>query len=138
MTQTLFLCCAVMLSLVAANELRAQQGLSQVQQDFSTDPGWEGVKNRIIAADPPRIKQDFGWSKGKIGGIVWQSKTPAYYALPLDKALSYDDRFSFECTIAFLPVEKELSPKASNNAGNAYIGFFNHERQGYRPWSSAA
>ena len=39
-----------------------QEGLVQVHQDFSTDPGWESMNNRIVAEDPPTIKQDFGFS----------------------------------------------------------------------------
>jgi len=39
-----------------------QEGLVQVRQDFSKDPGWEFKNNRIEAQDPPTVKQDFGWS----------------------------------------------------------------------------
>jgi hypothetical protein len=39
-----------------------QGSLVQVHQDFSKDPGWESKNNRIVAEDPPMIKQDFGWS----------------------------------------------------------------------------
>lgn len=116
--------------------LLAQNDLVQVKQDFSNDPGWEGVQNRIIAKDNPTIKQDFGWADGKIGGVIWQSRTPAYYGLPLDRELSWDDPFSFSCQISFPSVGESPSPKAQPNGGNAYLGFFNAERQGYRPWSS--
>src|SRR5437870_4566056 len=92
-----------------------QEGLVQVHQDFSQDPGWEWKNNRIVAEDPPTIKQDFGWTPtdhsgpgtgetggtGEIGGTVWLSRTPAYYALPLNRPLSFNDKFSFSCRIAF-------------------------------------
>src|SRR5881397_2256478 len=81
----------------------AQDGLVQVQQDFSSDPGWEWKHNRIVAEEPPTIKQDFGWAptnhtgaaeSGEIGGTMWQSQTPAWYALPLNRPLSFNDKFS--------------------------------------------
>src|SRR5947208_4342688 len=86
----------------------------QVHQDFSKDPGWEWKDNRIVAEDPPTIEQDFCWrpsnhtgaaDSGEIGGKIWQSKTPAYYALPFDKPLSFKDKFSFSCRISFMPTE---------------------------------
>src|SRR5436190_24331504 len=39
-----------------------QDGLVQVHNDFSKDPGWEWKSNRIVAQDPPTITQDFGWA----------------------------------------------------------------------------
>ena len=78
----------------------AQGQLTQVHQDFSKDPGWEWKNNRIVAQDPPTVKQDFGWAPtnhtgsggpGKIGGRIWRSVTPAYYALPLNRPLSFKD-----------------------------------------------
>jgi hypothetical protein len=110
----------------------------QIHQDFSKDPGWEFKNNRIVAEDPPTIKQDFGWGAtdhigagtGEIGGTVWLSRTPAYYALPLGRPLSFNDKFSFSCRIAFMP--------QSGRAGAAYLGFFNHELQGWRVWNSMA
>src|SRR5690349_8662485 len=115
-----------------------QEGLVQVHQDFSKDPGWDWKNNRIVAEDPPTIKQDFGWSPtnhtgsgtGEIGGTVWLSRTPAWYAIPFNKPLSFNDKFSFSCRIAFMP--------QSDKAGAAYLGFFNHELQGWRVWNSMA
>src|SRR5438045_654399 len=85
----------------------AQTGLTQVHQDFSKDPGWEWKNNRVVAEDPPVIQQAFGWSgtdnlgggTGEIGGKLWQSQTPAWYGLPLNKPLSFRDKFSFSCRI---------------------------------------
>ena len=80
-----------------------QGSLVQVHQDFSRDPGWEWKNNRIVAEDPPVIKQDFGWSPtdhlgtgtGEIGGTIWLSRTPSWYALPINRPLSFKDKFSF-------------------------------------------
>jgi hypothetical protein len=121
--------------LVTGAELLAQDKLTQVRLDFSTDPGWESMNNRIEASNPPTIKQDFGWTNtnhtgagpGEIGGTIWRSRTMAYYALPLGKPLSFKDAFSASGKVTLMPCEK---------SGGAYIGFFNHERQEWRPWSS--
>src|SRR5687768_13099821 len=112
-----------------------QHELTQVQQDFSADPGWEGVNNRIIAEDPPTKTQDFGWSgtthstatPGEIGGTMWCSRTPAWYAMPLGRPLSYKDAFSASGRVAIRAIE-----------GTAYIGFFYSARQEWRPWSAIA
>ena len=61
---------------IASAEERGK--LVQVGQDFSTDPGWEGVTNRVECSDCPAITQDFGWSPtthaatspGEIGGVI--------------------------------------------------------------------
>src|SRR4051812_24091666 len=45
----------------------AQSGLASVHEDFSTDPGWEGVHNHVVATDNPTIRQDFGYRPGAIG-----------------------------------------------------------------------
>src|SRR5262249_44841190 len=122
----------VSLMLLAPFVSLAEDQLTQVHQDFNSDPGWEAVNNRVVASDPPTIKQDFGWAPtnhlgtgtgGEIGGTMWQSKTPAYYALPLNHSLSFKEPFSFSCRIAFMP---------SEGGGAAYLGFFNHELQGWR------
>ena len=128
---------AVVLALLilACCPVRADDGLVQVREDFSSDPGWEGMNNRIEASNPPTIKQDFGWSatnhtgggNGELGGRVHRSRTIAYYALPLGKPLTFKEKFSASGRIALMPAEK---------TGGAYIGFFNHARQEWRPWSS--
>lgn len=126
-----------MLMLRLAPAAFAQGEIVQVHQDFSTDPGWEWMNNRIEASNPPMIDQSFGWSAtnhtgvraGEIGGKIWRSRTPAYYAIPLGNPLSFKEPFSASGIVALMPGEK---------IGGAYIGFFNHERQEWRPWSSMA
>src|SRR5262245_26489893 len=117
-TVAVCICC-----LVIGAELRAQEKLTQIRQDFSTDPGWESLNNRIEASNPPTIKQDFGWSNtnhtgagpGEIGGTIWRSRTKAYYALALGKPLSFKDAFSASGKVTLMPCEK---------SGGLYIGFF--------------
>jgi len=41
-------------------------------EHFDRDSGWANSSNRMEASDPPTVKQDFGWSAGKIGGAVWR------------------------------------------------------------------
>jgi hypothetical protein len=128
-------CCVLLLAICFSAV--ADDELTQVHQDFSQDPGWDCVQNRVQASDPPTVKQDFGWSPtdhtgggtGEIGGMMWQSRTPAYYAMALNHPLSFKEPFSFSCKIAFTP---------NTGAGAAYLGFFNHELQGWRVWNSMA
>ena len=114
----------------------AQNTLTQIYEDFSTDPGWDWMNNRVEAEDPPTVHQDFGWSptnhtsagKGEIGGTIWRSRTKAYYAMPLGKPLTFKDAFSASGRVTLMPIDK---------TGGAYIGFFNHARQEWRPWNAA-
>lgn len=128
----------VLAGLIAPISARPEEGLVQVRQDFSVDPGWEWKDNRVVAADPPTVRQSFGWAStnhtgapaaGEIGGMVWQSRTPACYGLPLNRPLSFKDKFAFACRVAFMP---------DSGAGAAYLGFYNHEMQGWRVWNSMA
>ena len=109
----------------------------QIQEDFSADPRWDGWQNRVVGINNPMIEQDFGWSPtahasetpGEIGGVMYQSSTPAHYGLPFGKPLSFKDAFSASGKIAIMP---------GSNYGPAYVGFFNSQRQGWRPWNSLA
>ena len=99
-------------------------------EPFDRDPGWDNSSNRVEASDPPTVKQDFGWSAGAIGGRIWKSTTPAWYGMPLATPLSFQDAFSASGKIT--------ASRDKTGGGVAYLGFFNHERQGWRPWSSMA
>jgi hypothetical protein len=102
--------------------------LVQIHQDFSADPHWEAYHNRVVAENPPTKKQDFGWSgNGRIGGTIWVSRTPAWYAMPIGRPLSFKDSFSASGRISLRSI-----------GGSAYFGFFNSTRQEWRPWSSIA
>lgn len=129
----ILLFCLALLLPVAACAARPGE-LTQIHEDFSSDPGWDGVNNRIECENCPTVVQDFGWSPtnhaggkgGEIGGVVWRSTTPAWYAMPIGKPLSFKDSFSASGRLAVMP------PKM----GGAYFGFFSSERQGWRSWSS--
>jgi hypothetical protein len=109
--------------------------ITAVHEDFGRDPGWEGWNNRVRARNPPEIAQDFGWrpagrtgaGPAGIGGVIWRSSTPAYYAMPLGP-LSFRNSFSASGILA-------LSAPAEDGNG-FYIGFFSRERQGWRVWPS--
>lgn len=104
--------------------------LSLKTEHFDRDPGWDNSVNRVEASDPPTVTQDFGWSAGRIGGTVKRSMTPAWYGMPLERALSFKDAFTVSGKI--------VATRDPSGKGTAYLGFFNHERQGWRPWSTMA
>ncbi|MAT16359.1 MAG: hypothetical protein CMJ46_13940 [Planctomyces sp.] len=109
--------------------------LTQVEQNFSTDPGWNHYQNRIVGIEMPRVIQDFGWRNtnftgtgpGEIGGRVDNSRRQAYYAIPLGRPLTFDDELS---------ASGKLAVKHIGNRGVAYIGFFISHRHTWRVWSS--
>src|SRR5205085_12168742 len=47
---------------------------------FDQDPGREVFNNRVEPTHVPTVTQDFGWTKGAIGGRVTRAARPAYYA----------------------------------------------------------
>ena len=114
----------------SAGDALPQRALVQVHQDFTTDPGWEGVNNRVVCESCPTVTQDFGWgpasysggSGGDIGGTIVQSRTPAWYGMALGRPLSFRDRFSASGSIAIMAVE------GTEPSGAAYLGFFNSTR----------
>jgi len=107
-----------------------------ISENFDNDPGWENFNNRVECSDCPEITQDFGWSAtnnngdgtGEIGGTIWKSTTPAFYAMPIGKPLTFKDEFSASGKISI------IAP--SDEGFGFYFGFFNSERQGWRVWSS--
>ncbi len=113
----------------------AAQRKVQKTNNFDSDPGWEGYNNRVACSNCPEISQDFGWrptnktggSPGEIGGTIWRSTTPAYYAMPVGP-YSFEDEFSASGKLAVYAPDDE--------SVGFYIGFFNAERQGWRVWSS--
>src|SRR3954462_6074044 len=66
----------------------AGNDLVQVHEDFSRDPGWEAVNNRVVGVGGPVIRQNFGWTpgadgRGAVGGEIWSTTTPATYGMPI-------------------------------------------------------
>lgn len=127
-----YLVCLVPLILSAQSNSK----ILTIKENFDNDPKWEGVNNRVEGIDCPTITQNFGWlpsnktgsGPGEIGGIIWRSTTPAFYAMPINKPLSFKDPFSASGKIAVI-----VPPEGGVGF---YIGFFNAERQGWRVWSS--
>src|SRR5688572_19103964 len=118
-------CCAFPLMLWAGEKT----------ETFDKDPGWDGVRNRI-KVPAVRKQQNFGWSStnhaggeapGEIGGVVWRSITPAYYGKKLGP-FTFDDELSASGTVTVL---QSNTKKGWQTGSTAYIGFFNHEEQGW-------
>lgn len=123
------------LSPPAASE--TTEKLVQVENAFDRDPGWEAYHNRVVATDGPTIHQDFGWSRGThvggagaIGGTVWRTRKPAYYAQRLEPPLTMEQPLSASGKIAVRAIDGRV--------GGVQFGFFNSRRQEWRPWSSMA
>jgi hypothetical protein len=128
---------AAILAMCASEVARAESrsGLTQVTQDFTADPHWKGLNNRVVGDNCPTIHQDFGWlapdksrPNGTIGGTIWRSRTPAYYATKVGP-YSFDDQLSASGLVTLPP---------ANRVDGFYFGFFNAARQEWRPWSSVA
>src|SRR5262245_27331916 len=111
----LFLGAALSLSGAAS----AQDGWISVREDFTVDPGWEGVHNRVVATSAPTVRQDFGYRAGTIAS----STTPASYGMPVGP-FSFADRLS---------ASGRLRLRRAPARSGAYLGFFNSTRQGWRP-----
>jgi len=138
MMKTIKLVSGIIIFLILILNLSAQNSdlkIETIHQNFDDDPGWIGVNNRVACNDCPTITQDFGWlstdhtgsGPGEIGGVIWKSTTPAYYAMPIGP-FSFKDKFSASGKLALIAPE--------NEGEGFYIGFFNDERQGWRVWSS--
>ena len=108
----------------------ADASLTQRHQDFSTDPGWEGVGNLADLDQGKTTRQKFGWSPtshasttpGEIGGLITRSLEPAWYAKKIDP-LTFNDRFSASGTISLIDDE---------GATGILVGFFNKNSRGWR------
>jgi hypothetical protein len=86
----------------------------------------------VAADDGPTIQQDFGWKSsggsGEVGGTIWRSRTPAWYAMKVGP-FNFNDKLSASGEIAVMPAKR---------VDGFYFGFFNAARQEWRPWSSMA
>ena len=96
----------------------ARDELQQIRQDFSADPNWEGFDNRVVADGGPTIEQNFGWKSsdgsGQIGGTIWRSRTPAWYAMKVGP-FTFNDKLSASGQIAVTPAKR---------VDGFYFGFF--------------
>jgi hypothetical protein len=109
----------------------------QIREDFSRDPGWDHLQNRIVGTDMPQVVQDFGWRRtnftwggpGEIGRRVANSRRQACYAMPLGRPLSSDDEISASGALALRHVGLRVV---------GYVGFCNSGRHTWRVWNSMA
>ncbi len=116
---------------------RGDGGLVEVREDFSRDPGWEGVRNRLPATFPPRVLQRFGWSgtnhagkaAGEVGGHIQSTARPAHYAKVIQRR-TLESRLSFSGSFALL---EGRSISGWHTMAEANVGFFNSSGQGWRP-----
>lgn len=107
------------------------------RQDFSSDPGWQGVHNRLRPDPVPEKRQDFGYRRshhvgaaaGEIGGVVWRSVKPAWYAKKL-APLTFDNRLSASGKFA---LAQATHVEGWQTGSTIYVGFFNAAEQGWRP-----
>jgi hypothetical protein len=141
--QWMALAAAVAMVGAIASQLRAdaRPALQTKTQSFDADPNWEARFNFVNYHPAQHIRQNYGFepTAGEIGGDVWRSYSrPSWYAmvlpqLTLKDALRIDGRF--RVTQMDLPVDvpgvRTLS--GFHNASDYFIGFFNSERQGWRP-----
>ncbi|MBI5684473.1 MAG: WD40 repeat domain-containing protein [Verrucomicrobia bacterium] len=103
-------------------------------EHFDRDPGWEGKNNRFTRKDLPRVVQNFGFSasnhagkeSGEMGGTITRSVTPAWYA---DRTApkTLNDKLTASGSFTLPPQRME---------GTFHFGWFNSQRQGWRPWSA--
>src|SRR5207244_4651297 len=95
-------------------------------EHFDHDPGWEGFNNRITPKKFPTVTQNFGYSQtshaskssGEIGGQVWRSTTPAYYAMQV-RSLTLQDKLQASGTFALA---------ASSGGCGLFFGWFNADQ----------
>jgi hypothetical protein len=107
---------------------RVEEGSAVKTEHFDRDPRWEGFNNRITPKKFPTVTQNFGYSTtknaaedpGEIGGQVWRSTTPAYYAKQLPQ-LTLNDKLEASGTFALT---------ASSGGCGLFFGWFNADQPG--------
>ena len=112
----------------------AADNLVEITEDFTADPQWDAFHTRIVGTNCPIITQDFGYQRtnllgggfGEIGGTIWSTRIPAYYAVKVGP-FSLRNRLS---------ASGEISIAQAADRASFFLGFFNASRQGWRPWSS--
>jgi len=99
--------------------------------DFSSDPGWDVYRNRLLPDPLPRTTQNFGYrqsnhaggkSPGEIGGFVQRSLTPASYAKAIP-AKTLNDKLSASGRFAVTNDE---------SASGVLFGWFHESSRGWR------
>jgi hypothetical protein len=99
--------------------------------EFSTDPKWEGLQNRLVPSPPRVTRQDFGWrnsnraagrASGEIGGWIQRSATPASYATQIP-ARTLNDKLS---------ASGKFSVTEDGGNSGVLFGWFNKDSRGWR------
>jgi hypothetical protein len=132
-----FLCGSILAYLAFVSLGYAQVDTIQVREDFTRDPGWDAVNNRLIDLDRPIVRQNFGWRQtdlaggapGEIGGVVWRSVRPAYYGKMID-TLTLED--PLECSGSF-SLSQVTAVNQWHTGSAIWVGFFNSAEHGWWP-----
>ena len=69
--------------------------------------------------------QDFGYADGKVGGQIWRTSTPAYYALPIDPPGTLNDKLEAAGTFTI--------DKSAGTSGAILVWFNSNQPGGVRP-----
>jgi len=116
--------------------LSADLGLRTV--DFSTDPRWEGYRNRLITDRVSMTQQDFGYSdthfaggakSGEIGGWIQRSVTMARYGVSLKRIYTMADRLEMTGRFAVLH---------DDGSTGVLVGWYHDSSDGWRTPNSIA
>ena len=127
----------LILSMMLSTSLAFARSFEQKNQNFDSDPAWEGVRNRIDASIASTIIQDFGYRRtnyaggktsGEIGGRVSRSLTPATYAKVISTK-TLDDR---------LTASGKFAVTQADGSSGVLMGWFNSKSHGWRTPNSLA
>jgi hypothetical protein len=95
-----------------------------------TDPRWQGLNNR--GHGPCRtVEQNFGWHRGRVGGLITRATRPAFYAAYVNR--DFDAPLSASGGLVVHGVRPEQSA-----SGAALVGFFRHSIAEWRAPDSLA
>lgn len=129
---------AVLLSvLLLGSSGVAAERAGTAREDFTSDPKWDALNNRLLPEKLPVTKQSFGWrdthhaggkTKGEIGGYVQRSATAAYYGMPI-KPRTLNDR---------LRVSGRFAVTRDDGSSGVLFGWFNQNSRGWRTPNSLA
>lgn len=121
-------------ALVAAQEAGPER---MVREAFDRDPGWEGVRNRLLPDRLPAVRQDFGHrssnlaegkAPGEIGGAIQRSTTRAWFAMPISPKTMDEP----------LAASGKLAVTRADASSGVMLGWFHESSRGWRTPSSLA
>jgi hypothetical protein len=117
----------LMIGILCANPIEAVEPSLKTEK-FDQDPGWDSYNNRIEPDHVATVAQDFGYSRtnhagqarGEIGGQLWRSPTPAFYADHI-ATKTLDDKLTASGTYVVI--------KTDGGSG-VFFGWFNANQPG--------